>query len=441
MPNIPCVITNDEGVVRNWDVFRAWQTWQGSEVQGDGGGDGRGEHGSGGGGTAVAGHFVEQYRDLPVLTAGPPTTVGDFFDTSPYLKDWHLQQEAQTVLHDVASARNRPVLGKEPAPGVAAQGHPHPVNDSSHGGGTHGNGGQSQPHVCHHLMQDYQEKLPSFLGGEAQFDFLNALPDQDYRFCYVGKQGTRTGLHFDVLASYSWSANICGVKKWRFYCSECTCGRVSMATSSSTNVGTGTGGAGGREQCGEDHDGGSGGRALALCGVCCLNQHLLDAATRDVVSEDESPHVHDKIHGQGHGGTRMITVLEVLQQAGDLMFVPSCWPHTVENVTDAISINHNWVNAGSLRFLWQVLLVCVRVRMGVNGDAEVGGGLPCAVGIAPREALETPVCACLFNPPPPPRPPRARLTLPTPPSIVLTLHRRPCSTCGRVVVPQAVPCR
>ena len=28
--------------------------------------------------------------------------------------------------------------------------------------------------------------------------------------------------------------------------------------------------------------------------------------------------------------------------------------HTVENVTDAISINHNWVNAGSLRFMWSV---------------------------------------------------------------------------------------
>ena len=37
--------------------------------------------------------------------------------------------------------------------------------------------------------------------------------DRDYRFCYAGRAGTSTGLHFDVLGSYSWSTNIVGRKR------------------------------------------------------------------------------------------------------------------------------------------------------------------------------------------------------------------------------------
>lgn len=36
----------------------------------------------------------------------------------------------------------------------------------------------------------------------------------DYRFCYLGPAGTWTPLHSDVLRSYSWSANVCGRKRW-----------------------------------------------------------------------------------------------------------------------------------------------------------------------------------------------------------------------------------
>ncbi|GIL73240.1 hypothetical protein Vretifemale_3469 [Volvox reticuliferus] len=36
----------------------------------------------------------------------------------------------------------------------------------------------------------------------------------DYRFCYLGPAGTWTPLHSDVLRSHSWSANVCGRKRW-----------------------------------------------------------------------------------------------------------------------------------------------------------------------------------------------------------------------------------
>ncbi|CAA0820923.1 2-oxoglutarate (2OG) and Fe(II)-dependent oxygenase superfamily protein [Striga hermonthica] len=38
----------------------------------------------------------------------------------------------------------------------------------------------------------------------------------DYRFVYMGSKGTWTPLHADVFRSYSWSANVCGRKKWYF---------------------------------------------------------------------------------------------------------------------------------------------------------------------------------------------------------------------------------
>lgn len=52
-------------------------------------------------------------------------------------------------------------------------------------------------------------------------DWLNWYSDlrgnDDFRFLYIGGPGTRTGLHYDVLCSYSWSVNIVGRKLWRFW--------------------------------------------------------------------------------------------------------------------------------------------------------------------------------------------------------------------------------
>lgn len=45
-------------------------------------------------------------------------------------------------------------------------------------------------------------------------------------------------------------------------------------------------------------------------------------------------------------------VLSVVQDAGDTIFVPSNWFHTVENIADTLSINHNWLNGANLRQCW-----------------------------------------------------------------------------------------
>ena len=39
---------------------------------------------------------------------------------------------------------------------------------------------------------------------------------------------------------------------------------------------------------------------------------------------------------------------EVIQETGDVIFVPSGWHHQVLNLEDTISINHNWFNGANV---------------------------------------------------------------------------------------------
>nr|KAF6309658.1 jumonji domain containing 4 [Pipistrellus kuhlii] len=48
-------------------------------------------------------------------------------------------------------------------------------------------------------------------------------------------------------------------------------------------------------------------------------------------------------------------VLEVTQEAGEMVFVPSGWHHQVHNLEDTISINHNWINGCNLANTWRFL--------------------------------------------------------------------------------------
>ena len=46
---------------------------------------------------------------------------------------------------------------------------------------------------------------------------------------------------------------------------------------------------------------------------------------------------------------------EVIQETGETIFVPSGWHHTVENLEDTLSINHNWLNGYNLKGSWEKL--------------------------------------------------------------------------------------
>lgn len=69
-------------------------------------------------------------------------------------------------------------------------------------------------------IQDNSEELFYETPIYFQSDWLNEMclanNQDDFRFVYMGGSGTFTPHHMDVLGSYSWSANICGEKLWRF---------------------------------------------------------------------------------------------------------------------------------------------------------------------------------------------------------------------------------
>ena len=44
-----------------------------------------------------------------------------------------------------------------------------------------------------------------------------------------------------------------------------------------------------------------------------------------------------------------------MQGAGDMLFVPSGWHHSVCNEADTLSINHNWFNAHNVHWAVELL--------------------------------------------------------------------------------------
>jgi len=111
--------------------------------------------------------------------------------------------------------------------------------------------------------------------------FLIENEGGDYRFVYWGCKGSSTGIHSDVLNTFSWSYNVIGTKRWTFY-------------------------------------------------------HM------------------DDIHGSGSES------LVVDQCQGEMLYVPSGWRHSVENLEEAISVNHNWTMTGSLDCIFDCVVDEIR---------------------------------------------------------------------------------
>ncbi|KAF9104850.1 JmjC domain-containing protein 4 [Mortierella sp. AM989] len=119
--------------------------------------------------------------------------------------------------------------------------------------------------------------------------------DDDYRFVYCGGDGTFTPFHADVYRSYSWSANICGIKKWTLFPPD--------------------------------------------------QEHLFCDSLKNTVYDIEN--VDPVQFPNFHKAKRFI----IYQQPGQTLFVPSGWWHQVHNIGDTISINHNWCNGSNLDLL------------------------------------------------------------------------------------------
>ncbi len=154
-------------------------------------------------------------------------------------------------------------------------------------------------------------KTPAYFCSDWLNEYLEregaADADSDYRFVYVGPKGSWTPFHSDVFGSFSWSANVAGKKKWVFYPP-------------------------GQEAYLKDETGRL---------VYDVNEVRACDMAKDR-TEFKKAHLVEKSY-------------EVIQETGDIIFVPSMWHHQVVNLEDTISINHNWFNGANIGMVFEVL--------------------------------------------------------------------------------------
>ncbi|KAG8378810.1 hypothetical protein BUALT_Bualt07G0023600 [Buddleja alternifolia] len=113
--------------------------------------------------------FIDRWMEVSGSDNG-----GDDCDSLLYLKDWHFVKEYPEYI-----AYNTPIFFLDDWLNLYLD-----------------------KYRMHNHPDSYQER--------------NEINCSDYRFVYMGAKGTWTPLHADVFRSYSWSANVCGRKKWYF---------------------------------------------------------------------------------------------------------------------------------------------------------------------------------------------------------------------------------
>ncbi|KAI0077514.1 Clavaminate synthase-like protein [Panus rudis PR-1116 ss-1] len=164
-------------------------------------------------------------------------------------------------------------------------------------------------HLARDLEKENQKSSP-FYDTPVLFrdDWMNSYytghTDDDFRFVYMGAEGTFTPLHRDVYTSYSWSTNIFGRKRWWLFPPE---------------------------------------------------------QTPYLFMKNRNVNVYDirKVDEEDFPDIRKAKPIVVEQEAGETIFVPSGWYHQVENLTFCISINHNWCNSVNLPSLYASM--CTKV--------------------------------------------------------------------------------
>ncbi|KAF6280843.1 jumonji domain containing 4 [Rhinolophus ferrumequinum] len=152
-------------------------------------------------------------------------------------------------------------------------------------------------------VQEYNSNPKEYMPLRDYISYWKEFIQQDYsssRGCLYLKDWhlCRSPFHADIFRSFSWSVNICGRKKWFFFPP-------------------------GQEETLRD----------------CHGSLPYDVTAFTLL--DSRQHCSPP--------------LEVTQEAGEMVFVPSGWHHQVHNLEDTISINHNWVNGCNLANMWHFL--------------------------------------------------------------------------------------
>jgi len=198
-------------------------------------------------------------------------------------------------------------------------------------------------------------EIPSVLASDHLNLFCDALaaategPVDDFRFAYVGRPGSRSLLHHDVLASHSWSINLSGQKLWLLLSpDDCALAQFydawgALKVSSLL--------------ADEDVDAlvqrSSSGPPLQPADIAGLR---LSAAALALLPPGARP-------------------LTYLQLPGDAVFVPSGWHHEVVNLGHepiVLSVNANWFSGPALLRVLAFLereLAAIRERVAEPGPS------------------------------------------------------------------------
>ncbi|XP_064546427.1 2-oxoglutarate and iron-dependent oxygenase JMJD4 homolog [Drosophila montana] len=139
-------------------------------------------------------------------------------------------------------------------------------------------------------------QVPKYFASDWLNEQLIAEKRDDYRFVYMGPKDSWTSFHSDVFGSFSWSTNIVGHKKW-----------LIMPP----------------------------GEELKLADALANLPFSIDEALLE---------------------RHEVRYFTINQTANEAVFVPSGWYHQVWNMTDTISVNHNWFNACNVPLVWRNLL-------------------------------------------------------------------------------------
>jgi hypothetical protein len=172
----------------------------------------------------------------------------------------------------------------------------------------------------------FQDDWLNWFYLQAQPKGANSSSTSDYRFIYCGPAGTWTRLHHDVLFSYSWSTNITGTKLWWLF--PPTVNALFAGRDLSELIPTSL--AGSLVEWFRDLKDGS---SSVSSGNPELSRIVAEAHAVMAASIPQLGQIKPAV---------------VLQPAGQAIFVPSGWYHTVFNLEDTLSCNHNWFNRHNL---------------------------------------------------------------------------------------------
>ncbi|CAH8460452.1 unnamed protein product [Schistosoma turkestanicum] len=152
-------------------------------------------------------------------------------------------------------------------------------------------------HYFKHSSENNWFTLPEYFSSDWLNEFWSLRNDlsDDFKFVYLGGDGTWTPFHADVYRSFSWSANILGHKRWWIF------------------------------PPGEEKK-------------LLLSNGQIPFDIRSAIKDRND-----------------VKYYMIDQYSGQVVFVPSGWFHQVVNMTDCISINHNWFNATNVSHVWDHL--------------------------------------------------------------------------------------